>query len=134
MHSHLPVTIVTGFLGAGKTTLLNHVLNNKSNLRIAAAINDFASLNIDERLVRSKNHQQEQEIVELSNGCVCCHLLQDLQAAVWKLLQNNNDDLDSVNYLIVETSGVSDPCEIIRTLDAKFGKCFRARLDSVSSF
>ena len=125
---HLPVTIVTGFLGVGKTTLLNHILSNKSNLRIAAAINDFAELNIDEKLVASK--QTASRLVELSNGCVCCHLLEDLQAAVWKLLQNDVN-VDAVNYLVVETSGVSDPLQIIRTLDAKFGTCFRARLDSV---
>jgi G3E family GTPase len=130
----LPVTIVTGFLGAGKTTLLQHILSNQSNLRIAAAINDFAQVNIDENLIRHRptSSGTASRLVELSNGCICCHLLDDLEAAVWKLLDQGGEvETDVVNYLVVETSGISDPSSIIRTLDAKFGKCFRARLDSV---
>jgi len=125
----LPTCLVTGFLGAGKTTLLNHILTNRSNLRIAAAINDFSELNIDERLVKSKNTAQR--IVELSNGCVCCSKLDDLKDAVFQMLESADVASDNVNYLLVETSGVSDPSAVIRALDAKFGKCFRARLDSV---
>lgn len=123
----LPVTIVTGFLGSGKTTLLNHILSNKSNLRIAAAINDFAELNIDENLVRARN--ETSTLVELSNGCVCCHLLDNLQDAIFTMLGDH--DVDKINYLVVETSGVSDPLQIIRRLDQTWGKCYRARLDSV---
>ena len=127
----LPVTLVTGHLGSGKTTLLKHILTNRSNLRIAAAINDFAELNIDEKLVKNVADGAER-VVELSNGCVCCHLLDDLKSAVFKLLETGGAvDTDEVNYLVVETSGVTDPMSVIRTLDAKFGKCFRARLDSV---
>ena len=127
----LPVTLVTGHLGSGKTTLLKHILTNRSNLRIAAAINDFAELNIDEKLVKNVADGAER-VVELSNGCVCCHLLDDLKDAVFKLLETGGAvDTDEVNYLVVETSGVTDPMSVIRTLDAKFGKCFRARLDAV---
>jgi len=127
----LPVTLVTGHLGSGKTTLLKQILTNRSNLRIAAAINDFAELNIDEKLVKNVAGGAER-VVELSNGCVCCHLLDDLKEAVFKLLETGGAvDTDEVNYLLVETSGVTDPMSVIRTLDAKFGKTFRARLDAV---
>ena len=124
------MTLVTGYLGAGKTTLLTHILSNRSNLRVAALINDFAALNIDEDLVRAKGTSER--VVELSNGCVCCHLIGDLETAVWDMLKEGSDvDLDQINYLLVETSGVSDPARIIRSLEAKFGKMYRARLDSV---
>ena len=127
----LPVTVVTGYLGCGKTTLLRHILTNRSNLRIAAAINDFAELNIDRNLVKHVNNGAER-IVELSNGCVCCHLLDDLKDAIFQLLEAGGDvDTDAVNYLVVETSGVTDPMSVVRTLDAKFGKTYRARLDAV---
>jgi len=132
----LPVTIVTGRLGSGKTTLLKHILTSSRNLKIAAAVNDFAELNIDERLIRHTSSKgNSTEIVELSNGCVCCHLLGDLQEAVWKMLDPaNNSSTTSeqdISYLVIETSGVTDPTSVIRSLDAKFGKLYRARLDSV---
>ena len=110
---------------------MNHILTNKSNLRVAAAVNDFAELNIDEDLVRSKGRASG--VVELSNGCVCCSvLLDDLRDAVWNMLREGGDvSTDDVNYLVVETSGVSDPMSVVRALDTKFGKMYRARLDSV---
>ena len=126
----LPVTIVTGYLGSGKTTLLTHILSNRSNLRVAALINDFASLNIDEDLINAKGTSER--VVELSNGCVCCHLIEDMETVVWDMLKVGSDvDLDNINYLVVETSGVSDPARIIQSLEAKFGRMYRARLDSV---
>ena len=129
----LPVVIVTGFLGSGKTTLLRHLLTNKQNLRLAAAVNDFAALNIDESLIRSLPAKaQANRVMELSNGCICCSLMGSLQEAVWSLLQEGGDvDLDNINYLVIETSGITDPTRIVTSLEAKFGKMYRARLDAV---
>ena len=129
----LPVVVVTGFLGSGKTTLLQHLLSNKQNLRIAAAVNDFASLNIDESLIRSlPSSSKASRVVELSNGCICCSLMGSLQDAVWSLLKEGGDvDLDNINYLVIETSGITDPTRIVASLEAKFGKMYRARLDAV---
>mmetsp|Transcript_4356 Transcript_4356/g.10201 ORF Transcript_4356/g.10201 Transcript_4356/m.10201 type:complete len:562 (-) Transcript_4356:90-1775(-) len=130
----LPVTIVTGFLGAGKTTLMRHILANKHNLRVAAAVNDFAELNIDGDLVAnlpsSTTGKAAERVVELSNGCVCCSLSKDLESAVWSML-DNDVDVGRIEYLVIETSGVTDPHSIIRSLDATFGKMYRARLDCV---
>eukprot|EP00041_Stephanoeca_diplocostata_P032652 m.1053651 g.1053651 ORF g.1053651 m.1053651 type:complete len:520 (-) comp24187_c1_seq24:3033-4592(-) len=123
----LPVTIVTGPLGAGKTTVLQHMLANRRNLRIAVAINDFASINIDSESV--KRCHDATGIVELTNGCICCTKAADLASKVWSILQDA--DSGSVDYLVIETSGVSDPCTVVRTLEADFGKMYRVRLDSV---
>ena len=129
----LPVVVVTGFLGSGKTTLLQHMLTNKQNLRLAAAVNDFASLNIDESLIRSMpSGSQASKVVELSNGCICCSLIGSLTDAVWSLLKEGGDvDLDNINYLVIETSGITDPTRIVTSLEKKFGKMYRARLDAV---
>ncbi|GAB5356739.1 hypothetical protein AAMO2058_000314800 [Amorphochlora amoebiformis] len=130
----LPVTIVTGFLGAGKTTLMRHILANKHNLRVAAAVNDFCELNIDGDLVKNipggVTGKAAEKVIELSNGCVCCSLSNDLEKAVWNLLEKDID-VGRIEYLVIETSGVTDPGSIIRSLDSTFGKMYRARLDSV---
>ena len=123
----LPVTLVTGFLGSGKTTLLTHVLQNRHNLKIAAAVNDFAEVNIDGQIVRgTKGHG---EVVELSNGCLCCSVSGEFKNAVWKLLEDA--DIGKIDYLMVETSGVTDPQRTIATLEQKYGKMYRVRLDAV---
>ena len=123
----LPVTLVTGFLGAGKTTLLNHVLSNKHNLRIAAAVNDFAAINIDSQIVKS--NRAHDSVVELTNGCLCCSIAGEFQTAVWNLLQDA--DIGKIDYLMIETSGVTDPLATIATLEQEYGRMYRIRLDAV---
>ena len=124
---YLPVTLVTGFLGAGKTTLLRHILTNKHNLKIAAAVNDFAEVNIDSKLV--KETPSHDSVVALTNGCLCCSIAGEFRTAVWKLLQDA--DIGKVNYLVIETSGVTDPQSTIATLEEEYGKMYRIRLDVV---
>ena len=124
---YLPVTLVTGFLGAGKTTLLRHILTNKHNLKIAAAVNDFAEVNIDSKLV--KETPSHNSVIELTNGCLCCSIAGEFRTAVWKLLQDA--DIGKINYLVIETSGVTDPQSTIATLEEEYGKMYRMRLDVV---
>lgn len=124
---YLPVTLVTGFLGAGKTTLLRHILTNKHNLKIAAAVNDFAEVNIDSKLVKAT--PSHNSVVELTNGCLCCSIAGEFRTAVWKLLQDA--DIGKINYLVIETSGVTDPQSTIATLEEEYGKMYRIRLDVV---
>ncbi len=103
----IPITIITGFLGAGKTTLLNYILHNNQGLRIAVLVNDFGSVNIDSELIVGV----EGESVSLSNGCICCTIRDDLLKAVFSVIQRENPP----EYLIIETSGVSDPFAVAET-------------------
>lgn len=117
----IPLTIISGFLGAGKTTLLNRILHTEHGLRIAVLVNDFGAIDIDSQLVVGV----EGETISLANGCICCTIRDDLIKAVTDLLQRE----DSPEYIIVETSGVSDPLEValsLRTVEA-------IRIDSVLS-
>ena len=123
----LPVTLVTGPLGAGKTSLLNHILNNKHNLKIAAVVNDFASINVDGQII--KRNKAHGSVVELTSGCLCCSVFGQFETAVVELLQDA--DIGKIDYLVIETSGVTDPHATISALERQYGKLFRIRLDAV---
>ncbi|GET41167.1 CobW family GTP-binding protein [Microseira wollei] len=103
----MPVTIITGFLGSGKTTLLNQILKNRQDLKVAVLVNEFGDINIDSQLLLSL----EDDMLELSNGCICCTINDNLVEAVYKILERQ----DRIDYLVVETTGLADTLPIILT-------------------
>ncbi len=121
----MPVTIITGFLGSGKTTLLNHILSNQEGLKTAVLVNEFGEIGIDNDLLITAEDSDD-TMVELSNGCICCTINNDLMDAVYKVLERK----DKIDYLVVETTGLADPLPIALTF---LGTELRdlTRLDSI---
>ncbi|MND79144.1 putative metal chaperone YciC [compost metagenome] len=115
MKNRLPVTVLSGFLGAGKTTMLNHILSNRQGMRVALIVNDMSEVNIDAALVRDGGanlSRTEEQLVEMTNGCICCTLRDDLLKEVRALAEQGRFD-----YLLIESTGIAEPLPVAATFD-----------------
>ncbi len=110
-HKRIPVTIITGYLGSGKTTLLNHILTNNKGTKFAVIVNEFGKIGIDNQLII----KTKEDIIELSNGCICCQVRGDIIAMILKILKKH----ENMEHLIIETSGVANPIPVAQTFFLK---------------
>lgn len=108
----IPVTVLSGYLGSGKTTLMNHILNNRAGLKVAVIVNDMSEVNIDSELVQKQGgfSRTEEKLVEMSNGCICCTLREDLLIEVERLAKQGD-----IDYILIESSGISEPVPVAQT-------------------